>query len=88
MDALKSEIVNINLTGGEVENILMEYIYSKYPELKDRQEWEWEDFALNFNSKKLEDNALNTLFIRHSGYRSQIEQLDLPSFQTRAIDNV
>ena len=77
MNALKSEVVDINLNGTEVEAILMDYIYAKYPELKDREQWEWEDFSLNFNSKKLEDNALNVIFIRHSDYHVVNEQIEL-----------
>lgn len=88
MDALKSEIVNINLTGEEVQNILMDHIYAKYPDLMDSMKWQWEDFSLSFNSKKLEDNALNVIFIRHSDYQAETEQLNLPIFQTRTTDNV
>ena len=88
MNALKSEVVDINLNGTEVETILMDYVYAKYPELKDREKWQWEDFSLNFNSKKLEDNALNVIFIRHSDYQPETEQLNLPIFQTRTTDNV
>jgi len=88
MNSTKSEVVNIDLTGEEVQNILMEYVYSKHPELKDNENWNWEDFSLDFNSKVLEKNCLNILFIRHSQYRSENEQMDLPIFQTRAVDNV
>jgi hypothetical protein len=77
MMAVKSEIVDINLTGEEVQNILMDHVYSKYPELMDSVKWSWEDFSLNFNSQKLEDKALNIIFIRHSDYNSANQQTEL-----------
>ena len=88
MDALKSEIVDINLTGEEVQNILMDHVYSKYPELMNSMKWSWEDFSLSFNSQKLEVKALNIVFIRHSEYQAETEQLNLPIFETRTTDNV
>jgi hypothetical protein len=88
MMAVKSEVVNIDFTGEEVQSILMDHVYSKYPELKNSEQWNWEDFSLNFNSKKLEDGALSVIFIRHSGYQAETEQLNLPIFQTRTTDNV
>jgi len=88
MDAVKSEVVNINLIGEEVQNILMDHIYSKYPELRNSMNWDWENFSLNFNSKKLEDNALNVIFIRHSDYSEANEQLDLPIFNVKVTENV
>lgn len=77
MTAVKSEIVDINLTGEEVQNILMDHVFSKYPELMDTVKWSWEDFSLNFNSQKLEDKALNIIFIRHSEYHSANQQTEL-----------
>ena len=88
MDALKSEIVDIKLSGDEVQNILMDHVFSKYPELMDSMKWSWEDFSLNFNSQKLEDKALNIVFVRHFEYKPETEQLELPIFQTKVSDNV
>jgi hypothetical protein len=88
MDAIKSEIVDIKLTGEEVQGILMDHVFSKYPELMDNMKWSWEDFSLNFNSQKLEDKALNIVFIRHFEYKPETEQLNLPIFETRTTDNV
>lgn len=68
MDALMSKVVQINLTGQEVQDMLMHKIYAKYPDLADDTKWCWEDFSLSFNSQKLEGNALIVVFTQHSDY--------------------
>jgi hypothetical protein len=68
MDAIMSKVVQINLTGQEVQDMLMHKIYAKYPDLADDTKWCWEDFSLSFNSQKLEAGALNIIFTQNSDY--------------------
>lgn len=85
MDAIMSKVVQINLTGQEVQDIVMRKIYAKYPDLADDTKWCWEDFSLNFNSQKLEAEALTIVFTQHSDYT---EDESIPVFQTKVSDNV
>ena len=85
MDAMMSKVVQINLTAQEVQDILMHKIYVKYPDLADANKWQWEDFSLNFNSQKLEAEALTVVFTQHSDYT---EDESIPVFQTKVSDNV
>ena len=86
MDAIMSKVVQINLTGQEVQDMLMHKIYAKYPDLVNDTKWCWDDFSLHFNSQKLNENSLIVLFSQNSDYVDESE--NLPTFQTKVTDNV
>jgi hypothetical protein len=58
MEIWKHELVGINLTKKEVEDIVMNHILSKHPELANEKVWSWEDFNLN-HDYKMKDDAIS-----------------------------
>jgi len=84
MEIWKHEMVGINLTKKEVENIIESYIFSKHPELANEKVWSWEDFNLKQDYKMKDDAiACQSHFSRiDTSYSQTPEQKQLDIFDT------
>ena len=85
MDIWKHEMVGVSLTKKEVETVLEDYIFSKYPELKNEKVWSWEDFNIHYDNKMGEDSiCCESHFTKHDHeFKTNPEPKQLDIFDTR-----
>jgi uncharacterized protein YqgQ len=69
MKTIKHEMFSVEMTNKELEELVNQHIFSKYPHLKDESVWSWEDFDIKFDYKEQDKVAVFSMWAKNTETR-------------------